>query len=92
MGLVDIVVSPNTEKKYRAYFSDGKHTDFGDSMMEDYTQHHNKGRRYQYWQRHMKDLKTKDPTRAGYLSLFILWGDSTNIETNIHSYRELFNL
>lgn len=92
MELVDITESPNSKKRFRAYFNNGKHTDFGDPQMESYIQHHDKGRRYQYWQRHINDLKTNDPTRAGYLSMFILWGNSTNIETNIRSYKELFNL
>jgi hypothetical protein len=92
MKLVSITKSPNDKKKFRASFSNGKHTDFGDSTAQDYTQTHDKERRFQYWRRHLKDLKTEDPTRAGYLSLFILWGFSTNMEHNIQSYRSMFNL
>ena len=92
MELEHIIKSPNSKKKWRAVFSNGKHTDFGDSSMEDYTQHGDKKRRYNYILRHIKDLNTNDPTKAGYLSLFILWGNHTDINKNIKLYKETFNL
>lgn len=90
--LVRIVKSPRTGKKWRAEFDTGKHTDFGDSSMEDYTQHHDKERREAYRARHRKDLKTGDPTRAGYLSYYVLWGDSTSMTLNVADYRRRFDL
>jgi len=92
MELEHIIKSPNSKKKWRAVFSNGKHTDFGDSSMEDYTQHGDKKRRHNYILRHIKDLNTNDPTKAGYLSLFILWGRSTDINKNIKLYKDTFNL
>jgi hypothetical protein len=95
MKLVRVEDSPITGKKWRAVFRDGermKHTDFGASGYEDYTQHHDKERRRLYRERHRKDLTTDDPTRAGYLSYYILWGDSTDIGTNIRSYKKKFGL
>jgi hypothetical protein len=91
MTLVDVKKSPNKSKKFRAFFSDGTHTDFGFANAEDYTQHHDKERRKRYIQRHLKDLRTNDPQRAGYLSMFILWGSSTNIEDNIKRYKKIFD-
>jgi hypothetical protein len=90
--LVRLVKSPRTGKKYRAEFDDGTHTDFGDSTMQDYTQHHDVERRTNYRSRHRRDLATADPRRAGYLSYYILWGDSTSIQQNTADYRRRFNM
>ena len=92
MHLTSIKVSPLKTKKYRATFSDGSHTDFGFFGAQDYTQHHDKERRARYLLRHKKDLQTHDPKRAGYLSYYILWGSSTDINANIRAYRNMFNL
>lgn len=78
--------------KYVATFSNGKRSYFGHQDYEDYTQHHDKIRRQLYRIRHKKDLRTNDPTAPGYLSYYILWGDSTDIHTNIKAYKEKFNL
>ena len=40
-----------------------------------------------YIQRHTKDLRTKDFTRAGTLSMFILWGNKPNLESSIKDYK-----
>ena len=69
-----------------------KNVDFGAAGMEDYTQHHDKERRERYRQRHKKDLDTKDPTRPGYLSYYLLWGESTSLDQNLASYRHRFGL
>lgn len=95
MKLIRVEDSPMDGKKWRAFFRDGekiKHTDFGASGYEDYTQHHDKERRRLYRERHQKDLQTGDPTRAGFLSYYILWGDSTDMRTNISSYKKRFSL
>ena len=90
---LQITTSDKSEKKYKAVFTkdDGKTKTihFGSSMHQDYTQHHNKDRRSLYRQRHEKDLKG-DPMRAGYLSYYIIWGNSTNVQTNIRSFKSKF--
>lgn len=43
--------------------------------------------RENYIRRHSKDLRSKDFTRAGSLSMFILWGDKPNLEYSIKDYR-----
>jgi predicted dienelactone hydrolase len=83
--------SPVKGKKWRAIFNDGKHTDFGDKEYEDFTQHHDIKRRKAYWLRHASDLETQDPTRAGFLSLYILWTLPT-IEAAVKQYKELFGV
>jgi hypothetical protein len=89
-----ITTSENPKKKYKAVFTkpDGKTKTihFGAKGYEDYTQHNDKQRRTLYRQRHEKDLKG-DPMRAGYLSYYILWGNSTNIQTNIRAFKNKFN-
>jgi len=69
-----------------------KKTYFGAAGMEDYTITKDKEQRKRYRSRHKKDLSTGDYTRAGYLSYYILWGDSTSRRENIASYKRRFNL
>ncbi len=88
--------SDKAGKKYSATFTydDGKKkvTHFGSAGMDDYTITKNKEQRKRYRSRHRKDLKTNDPTRAGYLSWYLLWGESTSLRDNIRSYKKRFNL
>ena len=94
MELVSIVRSPRAGKKWRATFrKDGRerHTDFGAAGYEDYTQHGDAKRAESYRKRHEKDLATGDPTRAGFLSYYILWGGS-NFDVNVRAYRRRFGL
>ena len=90
---LQILKSDNPKKKYKAIFTkpDGKTKtiNFGSSTHQDYTQHHDKNRRLLYRKRHEKDLKG-DPMRAGYLSFYILWGDSTSLQTNIRAFKKQF--
>jgi hypothetical protein len=96
MKLIDIKKSDREKKKYMAIFEDEngkrKTTHFGAKGMDDYTLTGDKEARKRYRERHKKDLETKDPTRAGYLSYFILWGDSTSLNKNIADYKKRFNL
>jgi len=89
-----ITTSDKPEKKFKAIFTkpDGKTKTihFGANGYQDYLQSHDKNQRERYRKRHEKDLKG-DPMRAGYLSFYILWGNSTNIQTNIRSFKNKFN-
>ena len=83
--------STNPKKKYMAIFDNPKKTvHFGSKGMDDYTITRDKEQRERYRTRHKKDLETKDPRRAGYLSYYLLWGDSTSLETNIKEYKRKF--
>jgi len=92
-----LVIKPSTksDKKYMAVFYEGdkkvKTTHFGQAGADDYTITKNKEQRDRYRTRHKKDLNTKDPTKAGYLSYHILWGDSTSLQENIKNYKKRFN-
>ena len=82
--------------KWKAVFTreDGrkKTTLFGAANMDDYTLKGDKEQRARYRDRHRKDLMTNDPTKAGYLSYYILWGDSTSFQKNLSAYKRRFNL
>jgi len=66
-----------------------KTTNFGynnpDDKQNDYRLHKDIDRRNQYIIRHAKDLKTDDPTRAGYLSMLLLWNKPT-LESSVKDY------
>lgn len=95
MRLVGISRSPKEGKKWRATFEkdDGKrkHTDFGSAGMDDFTIAKDPEQAKRYRQRHAKDLETNDPTRAGFLSYYVLWA-SPDFHTNIRAYKNRFNL
>ena len=94
MKLLSITQSPKPGKKWRATFNnDGrqKHTDFGAAGMQDYTQHGDSERAQRYRNRHQKDLDTNDPTRAGYLSYYVLWA-SHHFDQNVRAYKRRFGL
>ena len=95
--LVDVKRSSRPEKKWTAIFENRdtgrtRTTHFGAAGMEDYTQHKDKERRERYRMRHAKDLRTDDPTRAGFLSMYLLWGPSSSLAMNIREYKKRFNL
>ena len=69
-----------------------KTTHFGASGMDDYTITKDKEQRERYRTRHKKDLETGDATKAGYLSYYILWGESTSRAANISAYKKRFGL
>jgi hypothetical protein len=75
-----------------ATFSNKKLVHFGSEGMDDYTMTHDKDQRARYISRHMKDLESGDPTKPGYLAMFILWGESTSIDKNVLEYKKLFRL
>lgn len=72
---------PQSRHKYVASFvfedMSRRATKFGARGYSDYTMHKNKERRNRYLARHKKDVRTNDPTRAGFLSMFLLWNKPT---------------
>jgi len=94
--LMSVEKSPIATKKWRANFFDKendkrKHTDFGSAGMDDFTITNDVRRRELYRQRHSKDLKTVDPTRPGYLSMYLLWNKKT-LHASISDYKKIFNM
>ena len=96
MKLIAITVSPIKTKKYRAYFSDGKFTDFGAKGYQNYggvgkERHLDEQRKKSYLKRHEKNENWNDPTTAGALSRWILWNKKT-FEASVQDYKRRFNL
>ena len=88
--LVNVIPSVLKDKKWTAiFFKDSKivKTHFGAKGMSDYTIHGDIDRRNRYISRHLKDLDTGDPTRAGYLSMFVLW-NKPSFSTSVKDYQE----
>jgi hypothetical protein len=97
--MVKMVIEKATakNKKYKAIFYDDqgkklKSSNFGQSGAEDYTLTKDKEQRKRYRARHKKDLSKGNYMSAGYLSYYILWGDSTSRNTNIKKYKKMFKL
>ena len=102
MKLVSIEQSDKPKYKYVATFEKDdkklKRTYFGASGYGDFIQYSKElpqkeaeEKKLSYQVRHLKDLDTKDPTRAGYLSYFLLWNKPT-LEASIRDYKRMFKL
>lgn len=87
-----LVKSTDGVHKWVAEFDDGTKTRFGAAGIDDYTLTGDKDARLRFRIRHKKDLRTRDPKRAGYLSYYLLWGDSTSLDENLAAYKRRFNL
>jgi len=76
---LDKVEEINKNKRFKAFFSDGKTTLFGqtDPKTGAFIDHKDEDKKDNYVARHKKDLDTDDPKRAGYLALFLLWSKPT---------------
>ena len=89
-----IKTSTKPDKKLMAIFTNKegvkKIVHFGAKGMDDYTITKDKEQRKRYRDRHKKDLETKDPMKPGYLSYYILWGDSISRKENIEKYKKRF--
>ena len=107
MKLLRIVKSSNSAKKFDAIFMvDGKEkkVSFGQNGARDYTEVSDKSSKWYlpkildrnvvrdaYRRRHIKDLKTNDPTRPGYLSYYLLWNKKT-LASSIKDYKKKFKV
>lgn len=103
MKLISVKPSDRKDKKLMATFclcegkskccdKQKKKVHFGAAGMDDFTITKDKDQRERYRLRHKKDLETKDPTKPGYLSYYLLWGNSTSLNENIKDYKKRFNL
>ena len=71
-------------KRFKAYFSDGTMVKFGQTnpKIGTFVDHRDKKLKSNYIKRHLRDLRTNDYKRSGYLSLFLLWNKPTLNEHN----------
>jgi len=96
-SLTRFAKSGRENKKFVASFEDeqgrGRTVHFGDSRYEDYTQHRDRERRARYRARHARDVgRGAWPLTPGALSLYVLWGDSTSVATNLRAYLRRFKI
>ena len=95
MKLLSIVPSEKPDKKMKAMFEVNGRTrtiHFGQKKADDYTITKDKDQRERYLTRHKTREDWNKPDSAGALSKWILWGNSTNIHTNIAEFKKKFNL
>lgn len=96
--LIKITKLKAGDKKYSAEFEvikasgkvSKKTEKFGGAGMPDFTTHKDTSRRERYISLHKKDLKTGDPTRAGFLSIYILW-NKPSISEAVSDYKKRLN-
>lgn len=96
MKLLRVERLKNDDKRFVAIFQkdDGKEkrTKFGQPGANNtYLDGASKEVRENYRKRHKRDLRTNDPTRAGYLAMGIIWNKPT-LEASIRDYRRRLNI
>jgi hypothetical protein len=79
-------------KRYKVVFANGKVVHFGQAGGQTYIDHGDKVKRAAYLARHGANKKEvwNDPFSAGSLSRYLLWGDSTDLETNHQAFMKKF--
>lgn len=95
MKLLSIVPSEKPDKKMKAMFEvngRARTIHFGQKKADDFTITKDKEQRERYLMRHKAREDWNDPLTAGSLAKWILWGNSTNIHTNIAEFKKKFNL
>jgi len=95
MKFVSLKRSTDPDKKYMATFEDNgrtKTTHFGAAGMTDYTLSKDPERRAAYLRRHQANENWNDPTSAGALSRWLLWGPSTSLRENLNAFIKRFGL
>ena len=92
MRFVKLVNSARKGKRFVATFEDPKRTiHFGSEKGSTYIDHHDKIKRENYLKRHEVN-ENWNKVNAGSLSAFLLWGKSTNLESNLIMYVKQFDL
>jgi hypothetical protein len=95
MNFVTMAPSNRKGKKYEIVFMrDSGRTltiHFGSKNSKTYLDHGDKDKRRAYIARHEKN-ENWDEINAGSLSRFLLWGKSTDLETNLKEYFKRFNI
>ena len=64
---------------------------FGSKTSKTYLDHKDKTKRANYIARHAPNENWQE-VNPGSLSRFLLWGDSTDLETNLNAYFKRFNI
>ena len=96
MKIVKIIKSPRKNKRLRVYLDDNRYFDFGLDTGETFIDHHNEKKRDAYLRRHLGNKTEKYlienliPSPALY-AWFLLWGESSDLMTNIEALNAMLN-
>ena len=88
-------VSDRPSKKYVFIFRDEnkiKKIHFGSRNSKTYLDHHDILKRNNYLKRHSALGEDWNAINAGSLSAFILWGETTDLKTNLNNYLNHFSI
>lgn len=87
-------IEPSTRagKRFMATYANGKIVHFGQAGGRTYIDHGDKALRTAYLARHSKRENWNDPYSAGALSRWLLWGDTTSLDTNHIAFMKKFGV
>ena len=92
MRFISLEKSNKPNKKLVITFSEPNLTiHFGSKNSSTFLDHHDKVKRSNYLKRH-KVNEDWNQVNAGSLSAYILWGDSTDMYSNLINYLDKFNI
>ena len=92
MRFLSLQQSPRKDKKYVIRFEEPTMAiHFGAKGSSTYLDHHDKLKRENYLKRHSVN-EDWSKVNAGSLSAYLLWGDSTNLETNLRVFLDTFRI
>ena len=92
MRFISLSQSPRKDKKYVIRFEEPNLIiHFGAKKSSTYLDHHDTVKRENYLKRHSVN-EDWSKINAGSLSAYILWGDSTNLETNLRLFLDTFRI
>jgi hypothetical protein len=79
----------NKSKRFEATCTDGTRVKFGQTnpKISTYIDHNDEKLRTNYIKRHIRDLRTNNYKRAGYLSLFLLW-NRPNLKESVKDFNK----
>ena len=82
--------STRAGKRFMATYANGKVVHFGQAGGSTYIDHGDKAKREAYLARHSKRENWNDPYSAGALSRWLLWGDTTSLDTNHDAFMKRY--
>ena len=92
MRFISLKKSNKPNKKLVIQFSEPELTiHFGSKNLSTFLDHQDKTKRSNYLKRH-KVNENWDQVNAGSLSAYLLWGSSTDLNTNLTNYLDKFNI
>ena len=92
MRFISLEKSNRPDKKLVIKFSDPTLTiHFGSKNSSTYLDHHDKLKRSNYLKRHIVNEDWGN-VNAGSLSAYLLWGETTDLYTNLYNYLDQFNI